>query len=59
MLGLRYLVCPECDAVHAVPERLAECDNCGAHRLEPLRSDPAAAAYFVGDPERPEERSGT
>ena len=49
MLGLQHLVCPECDTVYAVPERTVECDRCGAHRLEPLRSEAAAAAYFTRD----------
>ena len=50
MLGLRYLVCPDCGTVYAFPEGWPSseaCERCGAAGLEPLRSDPVAAAYFT------------
>ena len=47
MSGLHYLSCPACGTVYAVPDEPEECDRCGAAGLEPLPSDPAAAAYFT------------
>jgi hypothetical protein len=48
MLGLRYLACPDCGTVYALPDDPDECDRCGATGLQTLSSDPAAAAYFAG-----------
>jgi uncharacterized paraquat-inducible protein A len=50
MLGLRYLACPDCDTVYAVPEEpgaSGACDRCAGSELEPLRSDADAAVYFA------------
>ncbi len=49
MLGLRYLVCPDCGTVYARPdEDIGPC-RCGADRLTSLPADPASAAYFAGE----------
>lgn len=47
MLRLRYFTCPDCGTVYATPDDPEVCDRCGAGGLEPLPSDPAAAAYFT------------
>ncbi len=46
MLGLRYLACPDCGTVYAVPDDLGECERCGAAGLAPVDTDGGAAAYF-------------
>jgi uncharacterized OB-fold protein len=46
MLGLRYLACPDCGTVYAVPDDLDVCDRCGATELAVVSSDPGAKAYF-------------
>ena len=50
MLGLRYLACPDCGTVYALPEAPASderCDRCGAAGLEAVRSGPEDAGYFA------------
>lgn len=47
MLGLRYLACPDCGTVYAVPDGSDACDRCGATELEPLSTGSAGAAYFT------------
>ena len=47
MLGLRYLACPDCGTVYAVPDGFDACDRCGATELEPLSTGSAGAAYFT------------
>ena len=49
MLGLKYLVCPDCGTVYARPDGDIESCRCGAARLTTLPPDPASAAYFAGD----------
>ena len=47
MLGLRYLACPDCGTVYAVPDGSDACDRCGATELEPLSTRSAGVAYFA------------
>jgi hypothetical protein len=59
MLGLRYLACPDCGTVYAVPDDLGECERCGAAGLDPIDAGPGAAAYFSrGLRDRPGEGDG-